>query len=79
MALSNKRSFREALFFRKAFEEDPDYAAAYAMAAWTLLSQQAIGGVPLTEEMTAEAIRLANIASKQANEDAFAWPDLVMC
>jgi TolB-like protein/class 3 adenylate cyclase/Tfp pilus assembly protein PilF len=73
MALSNKRSFREAFeFFRKAFEEDPDYAAAYAMAAWTLLSQQAIGGVPLTEEMTAEAIRLANIASKQANEDAFA-------
>jgi tetratricopeptide (TPR) repeat protein len=73
MALSNKRSFREAFeLFRKAFEEDPDYAAAYAMAAWTLSSQQAIGGLPLTEEMTTESIRLANIASKQATEDAFA-------
>jgi adenylate cyclase len=72
MALTYKRSYREALeLFRKAFEEDPDYAAAYAMSAWTSLSQQATGGIPLTEEMTAEAVRLANIASKQANEDAF--------
>jgi len=72
MAFSNKRSFREAFdLFRKAFQEDPDYAAAYAMAAWTLHTQQAISGTPLTEEMRAEAIRLANVASKQANEDAF--------
>jgi TolB-like protein/class 3 adenylate cyclase/Tfp pilus assembly protein PilF len=72
MASTYKRSYREALeLFTKCFEEDPDYAAAYAMAAWTFLSQQATSGIPLTEEMTAEAVRLANIASKQANEDAF--------
>jgi len=72
MALTYKRSYREAFeLFTKAFEEDPDYAAAYAMAAWTFLSQQATGGIPLTEEMTAEAVRLANIASKLTNDDAF--------
>jgi tetratricopeptide (TPR) repeat protein len=69
--LSYQRSFPEAFeLFRNAFEKDPEYAAAYAMAAWTLLSQQAVGGMPLSEEMRAEAIRLANIASKE-NEDAF--------
>ena len=42
MALANKRgSLTEArAFFRKAFEQDPEYGAAYAMAAWTLMMQQ---------------------------------------
>jgi tetratricopeptide (TPR) repeat protein len=75
MALVNKRSLPslpEALqLFKKAFEEDPDFAAAHVMAAWTLLSQQAIGGTPLTVELQAEAIHLANLASKEANDDAF--------
>jgi adenylate cyclase len=72
MAMLSKRSLPEALGqFRKAFKEDPDYAAAHAMAAWTLLSKQAIGGSPLTEELRTEAIRLANLASKEADEDAF--------
>ena len=72
MALTYRRSYGEAReLFKKAFEVDPDYAAAYAMAAWAFINQQATGGIPLTEEMTAEAVRLARIASKQANEDAF--------
>ena len=55
------RSLAEAReFFKRAFELDPEYGAAYAMAAWTLMMQQAISGVPLTAEMRSEAIRLAH-------------------
>jgi adenylate cyclase len=47
MALAERRKFlteaREC--FGKAFELDPGYGAAYAMAAWTLLRQHA-GGFP---------------------------------
>ena len=72
MALTYRRSYGEAReLFKKAFAVDPDYAAAYAMAAWAYINQQATGGIPLTEEMRDEAIRLARMASKQANEDAF--------
>ena len=72
MELTYKRSYPEAReLFRNAFREDPEYAAAYAMAAWTFINQQATGGIPLDEDMTREAVRLANIASKLANEDAF--------
>jgi TolB-like protein/class 3 adenylate cyclase/Tfp pilus assembly protein PilF len=59
-------------FFKKAFQQDVEYGAAYAMAAWTLLLQQAISGVPLTAEMRADAVRLANRGSKVANDDALA-------
>jgi tetratricopeptide (TPR) repeat protein len=59
-------------FFRKAFELDPDYGAAYAMAASTLMYQQGITGVPLTAEMRADAIRLADLASKVGRDDAVA-------
>jgi TolB-like protein/class 3 adenylate cyclase/tetratricopeptide (TPR) repeat protein len=58
--------------FTKAFERDPDYAAAYAMAAWTILMQQAISGVPLTNEERADAIRLANLGATKGIDDAFA-------
>jgi TolB-like protein/class 3 adenylate cyclase/tetratricopeptide (TPR) repeat protein len=72
MAAAYKRSYRDALeLFTKCFENDPEYAAAYAMAAFTIQNQQAIGGIPITEDVRAEAVRLANIASKLANEDAF--------
>src|SRR6202140_2170006 len=73
MALANKRaSLLEAReFFRKALEQDPEYGAAYAMAAWTLMMQQSIGGVPLTAEMRAGAIRLANLGSRLASDCAF--------
>jgi TolB-like protein/class 3 adenylate cyclase len=59
-------------FFKKAYQQDVEYGAAYAMAAWTLLLQQAISGVPLTAEMRADAVRLANLGSKVANDDALA-------
>jgi TolB-like protein/class 3 adenylate cyclase len=57
--------------FKKAFERDPDYAAAYAMAASTLLWQQAISGVTLNAEMRAETIRLADLAAGRGSDDAF--------
>jgi TolB-like protein/class 3 adenylate cyclase/Tfp pilus assembly protein PilF len=73
MALANRmRSLPEAReFFRKAFEQDPEYGAAYAMAAWTLMIQQSISGVPLSAEMRAEGIRLAHRAAAVGSDDAF--------
>jgi adenylate cyclase len=74
MALVNRReSLSEArTLFTKAFEQDPEYGAAYAMASWTLLGEQAISGVPLTAEMRADGIRLARMGSKEGSDDAFA-------
>jgi TolB-like protein/class 3 adenylate cyclase len=74
MALANRgRSLPEARqFFKKAFELDPEYGAAYAMAAWTLMMQQSISGVPLSAEMRSEGIRLAHQASAVGSDDAFA-------
>jgi TolB-like protein/class 3 adenylate cyclase len=63
----------EALeLFKKAFERDPDYAAAYAMAAWTILLQQSISGIPLTNKKRTDAIRLANLGATKGMDDAFA-------
>jgi TolB-like protein/class 3 adenylate cyclase len=74
MALANRlRSLPEAReFFRKAFEQDSEYGAAYAMAAWTLMMQQSISGVPLSIDMRSEGIRLAHRASAVGSGDAFA-------
>jgi TolB-like protein/class 3 adenylate cyclase len=74
MALAyRKGKFLEARqFFRKAFEQDPAYGAAYAMAASTLMWQQGTTGVPLTSEMRAEAIRFAHIGSRVGSDDAVA-------
>jgi adenylate cyclase len=73
MALLNKMgSLPEAReFFKKAFELDPDYSAAYAMAAGTLVTQQGARGVPLSAEMRADAIRLADTGSRLGDDDAF--------
>ena len=73
VALMNKMgSLPEAReFFKKAFELDPDYSAAYAMAATTLMTQQSVRGVPLSAEMRADAIRFADIGSKSGDDDAF--------
>jgi TolB-like protein/class 3 adenylate cyclase len=73
MALVNKRRFSEAReFFKKAFEQDPGYGAAYAMAASTLMFEQAISGVPLSDEARTDAVRLAHLASRFASDEAFA-------
>jgi TolB-like protein/class 3 adenylate cyclase len=73
MALANRiRSLPEAYeFFKQAFGRDPEYGAAYAMAAWTLLLQQGTSGVPLSAEMRSDAIRLANLAARLGSDDAF--------
>ena len=72
MALAKSGSLPEAhKLFRKAFEQDPEYGAAYAMAAVTLVRQQSISGIPLTDEMRTNAIRLANLASRFGSDDAF--------
>jgi TolB-like protein/class 3 adenylate cyclase len=71
-SLNKMRAVSEAReFFKKAFEQDPEYGAAYAMAAATLMMQQAVRGVPLTDEMRSDAIRFADIGSKLASDDAF--------
>jgi TolB-like protein/class 3 adenylate cyclase len=74
MALVNRRdslSVARGLFI-KAFEQDPEYGAAYAMAAWTLLGEQALSGIPLTADMRADGIRFARIGAREGSDDAFA-------
>jgi tetratricopeptide (TPR) repeat protein len=72
-ALANRmRTWPDAReLFRKSSELDPEFGAAYAMAAWTLLMQQGVSGMPLSADEKAEALRLANIASKVGSDDAF--------
>jgi TolB-like protein/class 3 adenylate cyclase len=70
-ALHYKRKFADARrFYQKAYELDPQYAAAYAAAARTYLGQLGLDGITLTAEMQADALNLANIASGLDNEDA---------
>jgi TolB-like protein/class 3 adenylate cyclase/Tfp pilus assembly protein PilF len=72
-ALVNKGQLREARgFFTRAFERDPEYGAAYAMAAWTFQFEQRTSGMPLAAEAHADALRLAHLAAKVGSDDAFA-------
>jgi TolB-like protein len=71
LVMRRRRQSEAREFFKKAFERDPRYAAAYAMAAWTLLVQQVSSGLPLTAEMHAEAIQHAHLGARLANADAF--------
>jgi adenylate cyclase len=65
------RRFDEAYdLFAKAFALDPNYAAAYAMAAQCLTFRQSIQGSSLSPDVHAEAIRLARMAATLAQEDA---------
>jgi TolB-like protein len=73
MALFYRRSFAEAFAsFKEAFVRDPEYAAAYAMAAFVLMMPQGIEGSPLPPDIRSDAIRFAQLASKLGEEDAFA-------
>ena len=49
-------------FFKRAAEQNPEYAAAYAMAANTYTQEQAVYGIIPTPEMRADALRNANTA-----------------
>ncbi|PYV46952.1 MAG: adenylate/guanylate cyclase domain-containing protein, partial [Acidobacteria bacterium] len=72
MALARRGDHAEAReLFKNAYMLDPEYAAAYTMAAWTWLTQQAFGGVPLADEMRDDAIKLAYLGSKLGSDDAF--------
>jgi TolB-like protein/class 3 adenylate cyclase/tetratricopeptide (TPR) repeat protein len=72
MALVNKNAQAEArALFTSAYQRDPEYGPAFAMAATTLMFEQAGSGVPLTAGRRAEAIRLANLAARVAGDDAF--------
>jgi len=57
--------------FTKVVALDPNYAAAYAMAAECLTCQY-LRGSSLSPDFRAEAIRLATMAAKLAQEDAYA-------
>ena len=74
MALMNKYDFSNETraFFRKAYELDPEYAAAYANDAFVLLNQEAAFGKRLSVGERAEALRLAQTAAELANDDAHA-------
>jgi adenylate cyclase len=71
MEMLGSNSFHEAReLFGEAFRQDPKYGSAYAMAGWTLAAQQAVGGLPLSAEMRADAIHLADVGSRLATDDA---------
>jgi TolB-like protein/class 3 adenylate cyclase len=57
-------------FFVRAFERDPQHAAAYAQAAWTFLQEQGVSGIPLADASRQEAVKLARTAARLADDDA---------
>jgi adenylate cyclase len=74
MALVSRRSLSELPqareFFKRALQQDPEYGAAHAMAAWTFVSEQALSGLPLSAQLRTEALRFASFGSRLANDDA---------
>ena len=71
LGISRRRQAEARALFKEAFARDVDYAAAYAMAAWTFLVQQVTGGLPLTDDMRADAVQFARSGARAANSDAF--------
>jgi adenylate cyclase len=72
MALVYRWQFSEARsLFKEATEQDPEYAAAYAMSAWTYTAEKAAKGIVHSPEMRADALRDANAALRITSEDAF--------
>jgi len=71
----------EALsLFRKAIERDPDFAAAYGMAASCYVWRKANGWMSDRTQEIAEAIRLARRAADLGKDDAVAlcWGGIVL-
>ncbi|QAU49102.1 adenylate/guanylate cyclase domain-containing protein [Bradyrhizobium guangzhouense] len=74
MALQRyERRFEEAYrLFVQAFTLDPGYAAAYAMAGYTLCFQHISYGSPIPPEVRSEALGLAQKVATLPHEDAHA-------
>ena len=69
----DKRAIDEALLlFYRAIELDPEFAAAYGMAAWCHVLRRNYGWVHDDGQESAEARRLAEQAVRLGNEDAVA-------
>jgi tetratricopeptide (TPR) repeat protein len=72
-APSNRKENGDALnYFLKAIERDPDFAAAYGMAAWCYVWRKANGWVTDRAKEVAEAERLARRAVALGKDDAVA-------
>jgi TolB-like protein/class 3 adenylate cyclase/Tfp pilus assembly protein PilF len=71
LGISRRKQPEARALFKEAFERDAEYAAAFAMAAWTFVVQQVTGGLPLTAEMRADAVQFARLGARAANSDAF--------
>jgi adenylate cyclase len=72
MASFSQRQMPEARgHFKKATERDPEYAAAYAMSAFTYVSEMASKGIIPSSEMRAAALRDAETALRIGSEDPF--------
>jgi len=71
-ALVYQRKYVEARsLFKKAVEQDPEYAEAYAGSAMTYSQEQAVYGIIPTSEVRADALRDADAALAITSEDAF--------
>jgi adenylate cyclase len=72
MAAFSRRQMPEARsHFQKAVEQDPDYAAAYAMSAFTYGAELASKGIIPTAKTQTDALRDAESALSMARDDAF--------
>ncbi len=58
--------------FRKAIELDPDFASAYAMAAWCIFWRKANGWLTDRSTEIAEGVRLAHLAVDLGKDDPVA-------
>jgi TolB-like protein/Tfp pilus assembly protein PilF len=69
----SRHSIDEALaLFYKAMALDPDYASAFAMAAWCYFWRKVNGWATDRETESAEGVRLARIAVELGRDDAVA-------
>jgi adenylate cyclase len=72
MALVYRGRFAEArTLFKRATEQDPEFAAAYAMVANTYRAELGLKGILPTPEIRADALLAINTALSITNDDAF--------
>jgi adenylate cyclase len=73
MAIAYRRSAASKALecFNAAIELDKEFAAAYAMAAYVALVEQAVSGSPLSVQRREQAVRFAERAARLGQDDAF--------